>query len=171
MIKHFFIACFLLSVTFTKAQTVGVGASAIYNFQSESFGAGARGSLFPTKRLSFSPQVSYFFPFNKVTEYTIGLAVEYKVYYRPKFHIYGLIHGGYNHWVSYDKSALKNAKPNNWNLEGGIGISTNKCLRPFLEYRYNVKFFETHLNLGFLYIFGCKRGVNSGATGTECPTF
>ncbi len=167
MKQYFIIILFLVSYNI-RAQKFGAGVSAIYNFQTESFGAGVRGSLFPTKRLSFSPQVSYFFPFNKVTELTVGLAIEYKAIYRPKFHIYGILHGGYNRWLSYDKSEMKNAKPSNWNLEGGIGISTNKCIRPFLEYRYNVKFLETHLNLGVLYIFGCN---SSNAPGTECPTF
>lgn len=163
-----FLLLVVISLNF-KAQNYGAGVSAIYNFQSESFGAGVRGSLFPTKRLSYSPQFSYFFPFNKVSEFTLGLAVEYKAIYRPKFHIYGLLHGGYNRWLNYNTSPMKTAKPNNFNFEGGIGISTNKCLRPFLEYRYNVRFLETHLNLGVLYIFGCSKG--GGVPGTECPNF
>lgn len=167
--KYIIIIFFVMMSVAMKAQNIGAGVSAIYNFQSESFGAGIRGSVFPTKRLSFSPQFSYFFPFNKVTEYTLGLAVEYKAIYRPKFHIYGLLHGGYNKWINYKQSAMKDAKPTNFNFEAGVGISTNKCLRPFLEYRYNVRFLETHLNLGLLYIFGCKN--RSSVSGTECPTF
>lgn len=146
----------LLETTISYSQNIGIGASAIYNFQTESFGAGARVSIFPNNRLSIVPQASYYFKFNKVEEYLVGVSFEYKFIYREKFHIYGLAHGAFNQWLSYDRSAMKGAKPNNWNGELGLGISTNTCLRPFLEYRYNFKFFETHLQLGLLYIFGCR---------------
>lgn len=139
-----------------KAQNVGIGADVMYNFQTESFGAGARVNIFPNNRLSFVPQASYYFAFNKVEEFYLGLSLEYKVINREKFNIYALVHGAYNNWISYERSPMKGAKPNNWNGEAGIGISTNKCLRPFLEYRYNFNFKETHLRLGLLYIFGCS---------------
>jgi hypothetical protein len=54
------------------------------------------------------------------------------------------------------------AQKNNWNAEGGLGITNSKCLRPFLEYRYSAKFKETQLRLGFLYILGCKPKKGSG---------
>lgn len=164
-----YLLIFILSILYTnaKSQTIGVGASGIYNFQSESFGAGVRGSVFPNKRLSVVPQFSYFFG-PKVKEYTIGLGLEGKFIKREKLIMYAILHGGYNKWISYQESGLKNAQPVNWNFEGGIGITTNTCLRPFLEYRYNVKFKETHLNLGFLYIFGCR---NNRYVNDKCPTF
>lgn len=139
-----------------KAQNVGVGADVMYNFQTESFGAGVRVNIFPNNRLSFVPQASYYFAFNKVEEYYLGLSFEYKVIRRERVNIYALAHGAYNNWINYERSPMEGAKPNNWNGELGIGISNNKCLRPFLEYRYNFKFKETHLRLGLLYIFGCN---------------
>jgi hypothetical protein len=139
-----------------KSQNVGVGADIMYNFQTESFGAGARVNFFPNNRLSFVPQASYYFAFNKVEEYYLGLSLEYKVIQREKINLYALAHGAYDNWLSYERSPMKGAKPNNWNGELGIGISNNKCLRPFLEYRYNFNFKETHLRLGLLYIFGCS---------------
>jgi hypothetical protein len=156
---------------FCKSQNIGVGADVMYNFQTESFGAGARVSIFPNNRLSFVPQFSYYFPFNKVNEYYLGLGLEYKVIKRDKINIYGLVHGAYNQWLNYKESPLSNAKPNNWNLEGGIGISTNTCLRPFLEYRYNLKFRETHLRLGILYIFGCKHKHGASKTHDRCAAY
>lgn len=155
---RFFSICFFFFVCWHNlySQSIGVGASAIYNFQTESFGAGARVSIYPNNRLSIVPQASYYFSFNKVEEYVAGLSLEYKFIYRDQFHVYALAHGAFNQWLSYDQSAMKNAKPNNWNAELGLGISTNTCLRPFLEYRYNFKFYETHLQLGALYIFGCR---------------
>jgi len=152
-----------------KSQTIGAGASAIYNIQTESFGAGARVTVFPNSRISLTPQFSYFFPFNKINEYTIGLGLEGKFIKRENINLYAVLHGGYNSWINYKSSGLKDAKTTNWNFEGGIGISTNTCLRPFLEYRYNLKFRETHLNLGFIFIFGCRN--NKGLNTDKCPTF
>ena len=154
-----FTAVVLMAFSFrVLSQNVGVGADVMYNFQTESFGAGARVNIFPNNRLSIVPQASYYFAFNKVEEYYVGLALEYKIIQRERFNIYALAHGAYNNWISYERSPMKGAKPNNWNGEAGIGISTNKCLRPFLEYRYNFNFKETHLRLGLLYIFGCRGG-------------
>lgn len=167
--KGVLIGLIILMCSMATAQNIGAGASAIYNFQTESFGAGIRASIFPNKRLSIVPQFSYFFPFNKINEYTLGLGLEYKFIKRNKINLYALVHGGYNSWISYKSSAYKDANPTNWNLEGGLGISTNTCLRPFLEYRYNVKFRETHLDLGFLYIFGCRK--NSHFSVNDCPRY
>ncbi|MFO0322291.1 MAG: hypothetical protein ACK504_07680 [Bacteroidota bacterium] len=164
----FFMLLMISSVTI-RSQNIAVGTSLLYNVQTESFGSGIRVNVFPNKRISFTPQISYFFSFNKIHEYTLGLAIEGKFIERNKINLYGILHGGYNSWLNYKSSGLKDAKPNNWNLEGGIGISTNTCLRPFLEYRYNVKFKETHLNLGFIYIFGCKK--NNRYLIEKCPTF
>lgn len=145
-----------------NAQNVGVGADVMYNFQTESFGVGGRVSFFPNSVLSIVPQISYYPGFNKVHEYYAGLSLEYKVIRQPKYHIYAIGHAAYNNWINYSVSAMDGAKQSNWNAEVGGGISTNKCLRPFLEYRYNFKFLETHLRLGILYIFGCKGGNGSG---------
>lgn len=157
---------FLLLLPFVgKSQNIGVGADAMYNFQTEGFGAGARVNFFPNKRLSIVPQFAYYFAFNKVNEYYAGLALECKVIRRSKFNIYILAQGAYNSWLNYEASPMTNAQPNNWNFEGGVGISNNWCLRPFLEYRYNVKFRETHLRLGLLYVFGCRNGGGGATSG------
>src|ERR1035437_2176580 len=159
-----------------RTQNIGIGADVMYNFQSESFGAGARVSIFPNNRLSFVPQFSYYPGFNKVHEYYLGLALEYKFCRINQFVFYAIGHAGYDAWLNYESSGMKGAKKNNWDFEGGIGVTTNKCLRPFLEYRYNIKFRETHLRLGVLYIFGCKVGGGSGRSKGRknsklCPAY
>jgi hypothetical protein len=160
MKQSFFIL--LLSIFFAplsgESQNIGVGADAMYNFQTESLGAGGRVNFFPNKRLSIVPQFAYYFAFNKINEYYAGLGLEYKFIRKEKFNLYAIVQGAYNDWINYESSPLKGAQKNNWNAEGGIGISNNRCLRPFLEYRYNIKFRETHLRLGILYIFGCRNG-------------
>ena len=146
----------------------------MYNFQTESFGAGARASIFPNNKLSFVPQLSYYPGFNKVHEFYLGLALEYKFIRVNQFVFYAIGHAGYDAWLNYKESSLKGAKLSNWDFEGGIGVTTTKCLRPFLEYRYNIKFMETHLRLGLLYIFGCKNG-GGGSRGKKnshlCPAY
>ena len=157
-----------------NAQNIGVGGDIMYNFQTESFGVGARVSIFPNSTISFVPQFSYYPAFNKVHEYYAGLGVEVKFWRPGNFIFYAIGHGAYNNWINYNISAMDGATQANWNLEGGIGVTTNKCLRPFMEYRYNLKFMETHLRLGLLYIFGCKGGGGKGKKGGKnhlCPAY
>ncbi len=163
MKKYLFVLIICCFTKYGNSQNIGLGADAMYNFQTESFGAGARVSFFPNRRISIVPEFSYYFPFNKIQEYYLGLAIEFKFIYAKKFNAYLIAHGAYNSWLNHENSPMPNAEPNNWNGEIGIGISNNKCLRPFLEYRYNVNFRETHLRLGLLYIFGCDgRGTGGG---------
>ena len=159
MKKILFILLITTTPLLTNAQNIGVGGSAMYNFQSEGLGLGARVSIFPNHKLSFVPQFSYYNIFlGTVREMTFGLGLEYKLFYGKTLTYYIMAHGGYNHWMNPEESALENAQTANWNAEVGGGITTNRCLRPFLEYRYNTKFQETHLRLGLLYIFGCSGG-------------
>jgi hypothetical protein len=159
-----------------KAQNIGIGADLMYNFQTESVGAGARVNFFPNNTISFVPQFSYYPGFNKIHEYYLGLGLECKVIRSKKFNYYLMGHGAFNSWLNYSSSSMEGAKQSNWNLEGGVGITTNRCLRPFLEYRYNLKFQETHLRFGLLYIFGCKGGGGNkwGGGGKNhglCPAY
>jgi hypothetical protein len=136
-------------------QNIGVGGAAIYNLQSESLGVAGRLSIYPKKTVSFVPQFSYYFS-GPISEWTAGLSIEVKAVRLKTLDFYLLGHGGYNNWLNPEESALKSASATNWNAEIGIGITTNKCIRPFLEYRYNIKFQETHIQFGVFYLFGCK---------------
>lgn len=171
MIKNQLLILFSLAISFgSYAQDIGVGGSAMYNFQTESFGFGLRTSIFPNKTVSFVPQLTYYPSFNKVSEITLGLAIEAKLIRTRKLNWYVLAHGGYNNWLNAEESPMEGAQTTNWNMEVGGGVTTNHCLRPFLEYRYNLKFQETHLRLGFLYIFGCKKN-GGGGRGYSCPAY
>ena len=156
--KRFYLIVLLVAIPFLGFnQNIGIGGSAIYNVQSETFGVGARVNFYPNSTLSFVPQYSYaLFSLGliPIKEWTAGLALELKVHQLKTFTFYLLGHGGFNYWSNSDASTLNNAENANWNAEAGIGNKTKKALRPFLEYRYNVKFQETHLQLVLLYIFG-----------------
>ncbi|NSW44706.1 MAG: hypothetical protein HPY79_02605 [Bacteroidales bacterium] len=138
-----------------QAQTWGIGASAIYNLQTESFGGGLRVE-FPMGNFSIAPQVAYYPAFNKINEYYLGLSLHQNLFHIRSWTFYLLLHGGYNGWINYTISHMENAKYSNWDFEGGLGVKTNRCFRPFLEYRYNLKWKETNLQLGFMYFFNCK---------------
>ena len=177
MIRNFiFIIVFCSFSLLMKAQNIGIGADAMYNFQTESFGFGARVNFFPNSSLSIVPQVAYYPGFNKINEYYFGLSLKKKIIRGNTFNFYLLAHGAYNLWANHEESSLEGAQASNWNAEVGAGITTNRCLRPFLEYRYNFKFQETHLRSGLLYIFGCKGGSGNGYGGKNrggklCPAY
>ncbi|MBN2669904.1 MAG: hypothetical protein JXR60_11850 [Bacteroidales bacterium] len=160
-----------------KAGGIGVGLSAIYNFQTESVGAGFRLNFKPDNRFRVIPQAAYYPGFNKVNEYYAGLALELTIFKIKKYDFYLLAHGGYNAWLNYESSGMEGAKYSNAVLEGGAGIVKNSgCWRPFLEYRYNGKWKETNLRLGIMYVFGCKN-KGYGATNkrrrsaVSCPAY
>ena len=171
--KNILLALVLLLIPFLVFnQNVGAGVSGLYNFQSESLGAGARVNVFPNKRISFVPQYSYYSIFlGTISEWTLGLSIEAKVIRTNTVNFYLLAHSGYNNWSNASSSPMEGATTANWNLEGGAGITTNGCLRPFLEQRYNFKFQESHLQLGLLYIFGCKNGDKNINRKVACPTY
>lgn len=150
----------ILSPSLSYSQKIGVGGSAMWNFQTESLGLGGRVNFFPNNTISYVPQFTWYSLIGNISEWMVGLSIEAKIKRGNTFNYYLLAHGAYNNWSNAGSSGLDGAQTTNWNLEGGIGVTTNWCLRPFLEYRYNIKFQETHLRLGVLYIFGCQS--NSG---------
>jgi hypothetical protein len=173
--KLFLLPVFVLCLSFTgRPQNIGIGGDVMYNFQTNGFGAGLRGTFFLNNKFSLSPEFSYYPGFNQVEEYILGAALEYKFIRTTNFNFYAIAHAGYDSWLNYQDSPMLNAHEANWDLEGGIGVTGNKCLRPFMEYRYNTRFQEAHLRIGLLYILGCHGGGSSGGRkepGTACPTF
>lgn len=164
------IVLFLLPVL-GRGQNVGIGADLMYNFQTESAGAGLRANILPTHKLSITPEFAYYPGFNLVNEYYLSVALEYKLFKVKNYLFYIIGQVGYDDWVNYAESPMKGAKPNNFDMEAGGGITTNKCLRPFLEYRYNFVFRETNLRLGLLYIIGCGGSEKAKRSSDDCPTF
>jgi len=154
-----------------RSQNVGVGADLAYNFQTTSAGIGLRASIFPNHNLSITPEISYYPGFNPVNEYIVSVALEDKLFKYKKYMFYIIGQIGFDNWINFTQSPMPGAKEDNFVLEGGGGITTNKCLRPFLEYRYNVVFRETNLRLGLLYIIGCGGGAKTIRSADDCPKF
>lgn len=142
----------------------GIGGSLIYNFQTSGIGLGLRAE-YPLESIdlldgvSLVPQVSYFPGFNDVHEFYLGASAHLTYYTLKRFKFYGLINLSYNGWINYEDSGSRKARFSNPGVELGAGITTNRCVRPFLEIRYNAWWREATIQLGFIYTLKCeKRG-------------
>jgi hypothetical protein len=132
-----------------------IGASAIYDFQSNGIGIGARAYFPLTERFAVSPQVAYFPPFNSIHELYAGASLQFAFLFFQEWHMYLLGSGYYNRWFNARDYSGTAAKPNNFAPEGGLGImKTYGCLKPFAEGRYDTKWKEFHVQLGILLSFG-----------------
>lgn len=180
MKKYFLIIFLLFSVTpLLKADGVGVGLSAIYNLQTESFGAGFRLNFKPMNTVRIIPQIAYYPSFNKINEYYAGLGLEIDLFRIKKYSFYILGHGAYNSWLNAESSLMKGAEADNWAAEVGGGIVKNSgCWRPFSEFRYNWKWKESNFRIGIMYVFGCNsRSFGNGNSGKRkrstmtCPAY
>jgi hypothetical protein len=163
-VKTCIIAIVIILSTNVYSQKTGVGGSAIYNFQTKSFGLDLRAEI-PLKKISFLdglkivPQLAYYPSFNKITEFYIGSSVHLGVYTFNKWVFYTLVNLSYNGWINYKSSGMNNASFSNLGIEGGIGVTTKACLRPLMEIRYNAKWREASIRLGLIYTIKCeKRG-------------
>jgi hypothetical protein len=144
---------FIFSVFFASnllAQSE-VGFSGIYNFQTESFGIGGRTTFRGKEKIQISPQISYFLPVNKIHEFTLGASAQYNFLKSKKIQSYTLVHLGYNRWMNYESSDMKDATLNNWNAEVGVGVVFGKKIKPFVEWRYNTRHREGMLHLGLMF--------------------
>lgn len=151
-----FLLFFVASFYTTNAQdSWALGASGVYDFQTNGFGAGVRAYIPITDRLAFSPQVHYFFPFNTIHELLAGATIQYSLFPARRWTLYPLAGVYYNRWVNYSDFTGSVAKPNNIAEEAGLGLMRNKgCVRPFIEQRYNFKWKEFDLQAGLLFFWG-----------------
>ncbi|MFM9421999.1 MAG: hypothetical protein ACK5EW_01115 [Bacteroidota bacterium] len=149
MQKYLFI--FMLCIALKSTAQLSGGFSGIYNFQTESVGLGARALFREQKQIQISPQFAYFLPFNKVHEWTLGVALQYRVVKIGKFQSYALGHVGFNRWINFEDSYMKDAQPNNWNGEVGVGIRVGRNVKSFAEWRYNTKHREASIHIGLLF--------------------
>ena len=179
--KYRFVVIIVLSLSFTNAkaqQTIGVGASGVYDFQTEGIAYGVRGYFEFIPHWAIVPQFANYMSFNKINEYYLGATVQYN-YSLGRTTFYLLLGGAYNRWINYKDYHNKYAQLNNFAEEGGLGImySWRFCLNPFAEIRYNLNWKESNGRIGVLYFFkGCD-GKNKhsrrrkGGKSTYCPAY
>lgn len=173
VLQTILLAVFLMNSSYLFSQNFGIGGCVIYNFQTESFGAGLRAEV-PVKKLIVVPQISYYPGFNQINEYYAGVSLHFNIISYGNLTLYTLVNGAYNGWINYESSSLSTAKYSNWAAEGGIGIKKGKCWKPFMELRYNVKWKEANLRLGIMYFFKCdsKNGRSKKRKkAVSCPAY
>jgi hypothetical protein len=173
IIKAILVLLIVLQGSELYSQKFGLGLEAIYNFQTNSFAPGIRGE-FVKGQISIVPQIAYYPGFNKVSEFYAGASLHCNIMSYGTYTLYAILHGSYNGWINYESSPMDNAKFSNWCLEGGLGLKTSKCIRPFLEFRYNVKWKEANLRLGVMYFFNCKdkkNGKSRKKKPVSCPAY
>ena len=148
----------------------GYGASVIYNFQTEGFGADLRIRIPLVKRLYVVPEVSYFPAFNEYHEFYAGAALQYDLLNFGSYHFYILGAGYYNDWINADDFAPGQKMRRNFVVEAGGGlVRNNGCIRPFIENRYDFKWKENNLRIGIYFYPGACGG--GGGRKEECPAY
>ena len=162
-LKLIILSILIAGFSLNSQSQFAIGASVIKNFQSDALGFGARVHIHLGNRLVFSPQASLYPKFNKVNEYYVGGTFELGLTKKGLLNFYLIAGGAYNGWMNHEDFNNSVAQYSNWDVEGGIGITTNKwCLKPFAEFRYNAKWKESMLRAGLLFVFGkncdCRKG-------------
>ncbi len=150
----------------------GLGVSGIYNFQTNSFGASFRGQIYLSKYFSVAPQASYFFSFNPIHEWYAGATVQYNFLTLNRFDAF--VSGGlfYNNWINYTSFNVESKDAVNLAPEIGGGIAKNiGCVRPFAEYRYDVKWKECNIRLGVIFFFGDCLDKGNKHRKVSCPAY
>lgn len=142
-----------LTISF-KLSAQGIGGGIIYNLPTNNLGFDVRYE-YPKRQFVISPQASYFPGIGPIQEFNVGVAGHYIPFSFGKALPYVLAFGGYNGWISYGSSPQPDAKFSNWVVETGIGLTTRTCNRPFIEWRYSVKWGESNVRIGFIYTFNC----------------
>lgn len=167
------IVIFLFNITaFTvpaQLQYIEYGIGASYNFQSNGVGLDLRGEIPINKAASLTPHISYFPVFNTIHEAYLGVDGVYHFIEYKKYRFYAFLGAYYNYWINYDKYDEKVAKKNSFTLEGGVGAEmTARCISPFIENRYSLKWRESYLIIGIkLCMFKCSGKYNV----IKCPDF
>jgi len=132
-----------------------------------------------TTRLAIVPLYNRFPAFNKVFEQYYGLDVDYTIILANP-DIYVLANLAQNDWFNYRDFHNIYAQPSALTGEIGIGARfAKKCIRPYLEFRYNSFWQEFNLRAGVIFFFGkCNGGGRGrgmrrrgGGRKVTCPAY
>lgn len=132
----------------------GVGPELVLNAPIYEPGIGARAHFHFTRHLFIAPQVYYYPGLVNIHELYTGLTGNLKFIPSDNYTAYAAAGGVYNLFFNHETSPSPDAERHNFAFEFGGGITKNKgCLRPFIEYRVNSKWWESNLALGLLFYF------------------
>lgn len=148
----------------------GIGIEGAYNIPINEVGFGVRSHLHFSDRWVIAPQFTYFPGFSNINEFYAGANLHYNFTPETKWGVYAIAGPHYNHWINWASSNYSEASLSNLTAELGGGIVRNHgCLRPFLEYRADSKWWESNLRLGLLVYFGDCSG--RGGRHEVCPAY
>ncbi len=163
--------------TLLPAQRIGIGLGGIYNFRTKSIGYDIRLHWQVTSRLAIVPQYNRFPAFNKIFEQYYGVDVDYTII-QGSPQLYVLAGVEKNNWFNYYLYKNEYAQPEAVTEEAGLGLRfAKKCLRPYLELRYNFFWQEINARAGIIFFFGgCDSGRKGGARRrgggkASCPAY
>jgi len=146
----------------------GVGAEIAYNIPINEIGFGVRSHLHFSDRFVIAPQFTFYPGFSNINEFYFGANLNFNLTPETKWGVYAIAGPHYNRWINWEKSLLNKASLSNFTAEMGAGIVKNSgCIRPFLEYRADSKWWESNLRLGILVYFGDCSGKNKHI----CPAY
>lgn len=161
---------FLLSAQYNPKQKPLIGAGGFYNFQTESNAGEVRFKMPLYRNVFITPRFSYYAPGNKIHEYYAGADMNWHLNTRRRIQPYLLAGAYYNNWINYEEMGASILKKNNISPEAGAGIVFNiSCrLKPYLEYRYDVRWREGSIGAGlFLSFSKCPKSNRH----QKCPAY
>jgi hypothetical protein len=133
-----------------------IGIGGYHNFQTESNASEVRMRFHMSGNLYAVPRFSYYFPGNKIHEYYAGADLHYHLSKRGKLQPYLL--GGlyFNNWINHEQYGAPTRQKFNIAPEAGCGILFNVgCrIKPYIEYRYDIRWREASLGAGLYLSFG-----------------
>jgi hypothetical protein len=161
--KLLFVFALFVQLSSVYAQKIGIGAGVIYNLRTTSLGYDLRVHWQVTNSIAIVPMYNRFPSFNKVFEQYYGADVDFTILRgSPTLYILGNV--AENDWFNYMDFHNQYAQPISFTEEVGIGARfSRKCLKPYLEFRYNIFWQEFNLRAGLLYFFGKCDGRNKGS--------
>lgn len=164
------LSTFHVSAQWGENEKIMIGAGGFYNFQTESKASEIRVKIPIINSLYLTPRFSYYPPGNKINEYYAGADINWHFLTGRKIKPYLLAGGYYNNWINSAEYLGNNRKKNNIAPEAGCGIVFNiGCrLKPYVEYRYDVRWREGSLGAGLFFNFGkCPKNSRH----TKCPAY
>lgn len=146
------------------SREIGYGPELIYNLPLNELGIGARAHIPLDNHWIASPQLNYFLPIGQIHELNLNLHIMYIVSPWNRYSPYLTAGPYFNYWINHKESADPRAKALSFAAEIGGGVLKNSgCMRPFAEWRYNAKWSESNLRIGFvLYPNICRNNAKCG---------
>lgn len=160
---------FLLSKSFSVPpfhKMIGYGPELIYNLPLSEIGIGARAHYIIDNHWILSPQLNYFIPIGQIHEINLNLHGTYLFNPWSRYTPYLTAGPYFNYWINHSESGHPKAKPFNMAAELGGGVLKNLgCMRPFAEWRFNAKWSESNVRIGFIYY------PNICKSNKRCPSY